>query len=67
MSRNNFGNGKKVSAFSVAEVIVTVILIVVIACLVFCNVVFRSDNKSTSIFGYSFYKTRAVNMVPEIP
>ena len=67
MSRNNFGNGKKASAFSVAEVIVTVILIVVIAGLVFCNVVFRSDNKSTSIFGYSFYKTRAVNMVPEIP
>lgn len=67
MSKNNFGNEKKISAFSVAEVIVTVILIVVIAGLVFCNVVFRSDNKSTSVFGYSFYKTRAVNMVPEIP
>lgn len=67
MAKNNFGNGNKVSAFSVAEVIVTVILVVVIAGLVFCNVVFRSDNRSTSIFGYSFYKTRAVNMVPEIP
>ncbi len=67
MSKNNFGEKKKVSAFSVIEIIVIIILAVMIAGMVVCNLMFRSDNKPASIFGYSFYKTRAVNMVPEIP
>ncbi len=67
MSSKAFKEKEKSSAFSVVEVIVVILLIIIIAGMIFCNVVFHSDNKSTSIFGYSFYKTRAVNMIPEIP
>lgn len=58
---------KSVSAFSVIEVIVIVILVLMIAGMLACNVIFRGNNKATSVFGYSFYKTRAVNMIPNIP
>lgn len=58
---------RKVSAFSVIETIVVILLILVIIAMVAFNVLFRKDNEATGIFGYSFYKTRAVNMVPEIP
>jgi hypothetical protein len=67
MSKNSYKDKKKVSPSSIIQVVVVVVLAVVIVGMVFCNVVFRSDNKAASIFGYSFYKTRAVNMVPEIP
>lgn len=67
MSRNSFDEKKKVSVFSVVEVIIIVILVLMILGMAACNIIFRKDNSATSIFGYSFYKTRAVNMVPEIP
>ncbi|MBQ8825906.1 MAG: hypothetical protein IJ007_02305 [Oscillospiraceae bacterium] len=70
MARNfdyGYEEKKRVSAFSVIEVIVIILLILVIIAMVAFNVLFRKDNEATGIFGYSFYKTRAVNMVPEIP
>lgn len=63
----DFDDKKKVSAFSVIEVIVIILLVIAIIGMIAFNVVFRKDNEATSIFGYSFYKTRAVNMVPKIP
>lgn len=64
---SEFKEKKSVSAFSVIEVIVIVILALMIAGMLACNIIFRGNNKATSVFGYSFYKTRAVNMIPNIP
>lgn len=64
---NGYGERKKVSAFSVIEVIVVILLILIIIAMAAFNILFRKDNEATGLFGYSFYKTRAVNMVPEIP
>lgn len=58
---------KKFSAFSVAEIILIILLIAVIAAMIFIGVVFHKDNTATSVFGYCFYRTRAVNMEPGIP
>lgn len=52
---------------TVTEIIVIAVLIVIIGCIIVCNVVFRGNNSASSLFGYSFYKTQAVNMLPEIP
>ncbi len=67
MSRYDFDEKKKVSAFSVIEVIVIVLLVIAILGMIAFNVIFHKDNQATSVLGYSFYKTRAVNMVPNIP
>lgn len=58
---------KKFSAFSVAEVILIILLVAVIAAMIFIGVVFHKDNTATSVFGYCFYRTKAVNMEPKIP
>lgn len=58
---------KKFSAFSVAEIILIILLIAVIAAMIFIGVVFHKDNTATSIFGYCFYRTKAVNMETSIP
>ena len=63
MSRTN----KKFSAFSVAEIILIILFIAVIAAMIFIGVVFHKDNTATSIFGYCFYRTKAVNMETSIP
>ena len=63
MSRTN----KKFSAFSVAEIILIILLIAVIAAMIFIGVVFHKDNTATSVFGYCFYRTKAVNMETSIP
>lgn len=63
MSRND----KNFSAFSVIEVILIILLVVVIAAMIFIGVVFHKDNTATSVFGYNFYRTKAVNMEPKIP
>lgn len=62
MSKN-----KKTSAVSAVEIILIILLAAVIAAMVFVGVVFHKDNTATSIFGYSFYRTKAVNMEPNIP
>lgn len=58
---------KKFSAFSVAEIILIILLIAIIAAMIFIGVVFHKDNTATSIFGYCFYRTKAVNMETSIP
>lgn len=58
---------KKFSAFSVAEIILIILLVAVIAAMIFIGVVFHKDNTATSIFGYCFYRTKAVNMETSIP
>lgn len=58
---------KKFSAFSVAEIILIILLIAVIAAMIFIGVVFHKDNTATSVFGYCFYRTKAVNMETSIP
>lgn len=58
---------KKYSAFSVAEIILIILLAAVIAAMIFIGVVFHKDNTATSVFGYNFYRTKAVNMEPKIP
>lgn len=66
MSAYDFNDKKKVSPLAVAEVIIMVILALMIVGMVACNIMFRG-NGAASIFGYSFYRTKAVTMVPEIP
>lgn len=58
---------KKFSAFSVAEIILIILLVAVIAAMIFIGVVFHKDNTATSVFGYCFYRTKAVNMETSIP
>lgn len=58
---------KNYSAFSVAEIILIILLVAVIAAMIFIGVVFHKDNTATSVFGYNFYRTKAVNMEPKIP
>lgn len=64
---NRMSKNKKVSAVSAVEIILIILLAAVIAAMVFVGVVFHKDNTATSIFGYSFYRTKAVNMEPNIP
>lgn len=67
MSRSGKSSaGKKPSAFAVVEIISIIILaLVMIAMLVF-NFFFK-ENGVASVFGLSFYNTKAVNMQPKIP
>lgn len=58
---------KNFSFFSVLEIILIILLAVVIAAMIFIGVVFHKDNTATSVFGYNFYLTKAVNMEPKIP
>lgn len=66
MSAYDYNDKKKVSPLAVAEVIIMVILALMIVAMIACNVMFRG-NGAASVFGYSFYRTKAVSMVPEIP
>lgn len=63
MSRNK----KKISAASVIEIILIVILVLVMAVMLAFNFLFKKDNAAASVFGYSFYNTKAVNMLPDFP
>lgn len=67
MAKYNYDDDKKISALSVFEIILMIILVIMIAAMVICNVMFRSGSGATSILGYSFYRTKAVNMLPNIP
>ncbi len=68
MSRKNYDyDNKKSSAFSVFEVIVVILLALLISFMAVINLLFRVDGEATSVFGFSFYQTKAVNMTPEIP
>ncbi len=68
MSKKNYDyDNKKGSAFSVLEVLVVIFLALLIAFMAVLNLLFRVDGEATSVLGYSFYQTKAVNMTPEIP
>ena len=58
---------KKVSAFTVVEIILIVILVLVMVTMLAFNFMFKNKNSAVSLFGYSFYNTKAVNMQPNIP
>ena len=58
---------KKISAFAVIEIILIVILVLVMAVMLTFNFLFKKDNSAATIFGYSFYNTKAVNMLPDFP
>lgn len=57
---------KKVSAFAVVEIIFIVILALIMVTMLAFNLLFK-DSSAKSVFGYSFYNTKAVNMLPDFP
>lgn len=66
MSRSKNSN-KKISAASVIEIIFIVILVLAMAVMLAFNFLFKKDNSSATFMGYSFYNTKAVNMLPDFP
>lgn len=58
---------KKISAASVVEIIFIAVLVLVMAAMLSFNFLFKKDNTAASVFGYSFYNTKAVNMLPDFP
>lgn len=58
---------KKISVFSVIEIIFIIILVLVMLTMLAFNFLFKKDNSATTVFGYSFYNTKAVNMLPDFP
>lgn len=58
---------KKVSAFAVFEIIFIVILVLIMVTMLAFNFLFKKNNTAATVFGYSFYNTKAVNMLPDFP
>lgn len=58
---------KKVSAFAVVEIIFIVILVLVMVAMLAFNFLFKKNNSAATVLGYSFYNTKAVNMLPDFP
>lgn len=58
---------KKVSAFAVIEIIFIVVLVLVMVTMLAFNFLFKKNNTAATVFGYSFYNTKAVNMLPDFP
>lgn len=58
---------KKISAASVVEIILIVLLVLVMLVMLSFNFLFKKDGAAASLFGYSFYNTKAVNMLPDFP
>ncbi len=58
---------KKVSAFAVVEIVFIVILVLVMITMLAFNFLFKKNNSAATVFGYSFYNTKAVNMLPDFP
>lgn len=57
---------KKPSVFTVVEIILIALLALVMVSMLAFNLFFK-DNGVASVFGLSFYNTKAVNMQPKIP
>lgn len=66
MSRSKSAE-KKISAASVIEIIFIVILVLIMAVMLAFNFIFKKEGSNTSFLGYSFYNTKAVNMLPDFP
>lgn len=62
--KNSFS--KKISAFTVVEIILIALLALVMISMLVFNFFFK-ENGVASVLGLSFYNTRAVNMQPKIP
>ena len=58
---------KKVSAFAVIEIIFIIVLVLVMVTMLAFNFLFKKNNTAATVFGYSFYNTKAVNMLPDFP
>ncbi len=58
---------KKVSAFTVIEIILIIILALIMITMLVLNFVFKDKNSAASFFGYSFYNTKSVEMMKDIP
>ncbi len=58
---------KKGSVVNVIEGIVIAVLILVIAVMLFLYFSFSKTGAAPEVFGYTIYRTMAVNMAPEIP
>ncbi len=58
---------KKVSAFAVVEIIFIIILVLVMITMLAFNFLFKKNNTAATVLGYSFYNTKAVNMLPDFP
>ena len=58
---------KQVSPFAVVEIIFIVILVIVMVAMLAFNFLFKKNNAAATVFGYSFYNTKAVNMLPDFP
>ena len=58
---------KKISAASVVEIIFIIILVLIMAIMLGFNFIFKKEGSNTSFLGYSFYNTKAVNMLPDFP
>ena len=58
---------KKVSALAVIEIIFIIVLALVMIAMLAFNFLFKDKNSPVSVLGYSFYNTKAVTMLPNIP
>ena len=58
---------KKISAFAVIEIILIIILALVMIAMLAFNFLFKNKDSAVSVFGMSFYNTKAVNMLPDFP
>jgi len=69
-SSRSKSSGKKISAASVVEIILIAVLVLVMLFMLSSAFLFKKDGNNSSvasIFGYSFYNTKAVNMQNKIP
>ena len=58
---------KKISALAVVEIILIIVLALVMIAMLAFNFLFKDKNAPVSVLGYSFYNTKAVTMLPNIP
>ncbi len=58
---------KKVSAFTVIEIILIVILALIMITMLVFNFMFKDKNSAASLFGYSFFNTKSFEMMRDIP
>ena len=58
---------KKVSALAVVEIFLIVVLALVMIAMLAFNFLFKNKNTPVNVFGYSFFNTKAVTMLPNIP
>lgn len=58
---------KRVSAFAVIEIIFIIVLVLVMITMLAFNFLFKKNNTAATVLGYSFYNTKAVNMLPDFP